>query len=252
MSDTPEISEPLPSELDQIDGLLNPSETATLPLPDTKDETDGEGADTEVVEDVEAQAAHKAEMKALYAREVTLQDGTVTTFGELKDAYQQRSATDLALIERENAMLAKEREVMGLSEYLNVVPEHIRAEAVARMQETVKTEFALLMQAIPEWRDAPAFQTGRQNVLDLAKEYGLDASGIVDHRQIKLLRDYANLRQGIRQAKESLTASRGKEAPLKKQPYTSKASEAQNQIQNAAKSKSQGDKLAAIDKLIGA
>ena len=162
------ITETPPDTLAAIDELLDPT-AVPAPEPDPGEPEDDapESEDDEAVKE-----AHKEEMRELYAREVTLQDGTSTTIGALKDAYQTRAANELAIIERENKVAANNRELNELAQALNVVPEHMRHAAVQQREQFVAAEFQNLLTAIPEWKEASAFDRGRKAVFALATEYG--------------------------------------------------------------------------------
>lgn len=237
MQDDSVITETPTDMLAAIDELLDPA-----PIPAAE-----EGSQIEPVveeDDGAAKEAHKEEMRELYAREITLQDGEKTTIGALKDAFQTRAASEADIIERENRMLVQTRALNELAETLNTVPEHIRQAAVAQRENFVKAEFQNLLTAIPEWKDAVAFDSGRKAVFALAAEYGLeqDMGAVVDHRVVKLLHDYARLKANIRQAKETLVPKVEASAPTGRKPIPTPRTNNRPQGMTA--------QLAAIDALI--
>ena len=225
------ITETPVNELDAIENLLNPP---------------AQTADTgEPVDPVEpGKEVHKEEMREWYAKEVVLSNGEKTTAGVLKDSYQDRLAQEATIIERENKLMLQARELHELAETLNTVPDHLRQQAVQQREQYVKAEFQSLLVAIPEWKEAAAFDSGRKAVFSLAAEYGLesDMSAVVDHRVVKLMHDFARLKGNIKQAKEQLVSKSEDSVPVGRKPLPQPAANPRPKGQQA--------QLAAIDALL--
>lgn len=69
----------------------------------------------------------------------------------------------------------------------------------AEAMQTREREQALLMSRIPEWADQTVLQSDLSAMGPVAMEYGItqeELAGIVDHRQIAMLRDFAILKRG--------------------------------------------------------
>ena len=191
------------------------------------------------------------EHKVDYNQEVPLVNGEKMTVGQLKDYVQASKKQQADFIERENQVMRKLDEVNMLSQYLNVVPENIRQQAAAEIQEHVKQEFTRMLDVIPQWKDAVEFNKGRDSIYNLAKQYNLekDVSQVSDHRVIKLLHDFARLNESLATAKELKSAKQTSNSAGKPKPPMTNAEKQQQLINKAKQSKSSNDELAAIASL---
>jgi len=225
-------------------------------LADEQEPVTTDPAEIEGTEEVDAtptdetQETAEPEVKIDYNQEVPLVNGEKMTVGKLKDYYQAQQKQAADFVEKENAVMRQLDEVNRLSQYLNVVPEHIRQQAAAEMQNSIKEEFTRMLDVIPQWKDAVEFNKGKESIFGLAKEYGLerDIAQVSDHRVIKLLYDYARIREGVNAAKELKPAKPTNSGGKTKSPVTQ--SEKQQALINRAKaSKSHDAELAAIQSL---
>ena len=161
--------------------------------------------------------------------------GQKITLSELKDRGKDlfSAETKLAKAEEhtltsENDLLRKNRELALATQRLGREPTATeRAEADHLHQEFVSHENRATLQAIPDWSD-PATQSSDVTLIgETLTEYGfspVEISNIFDHRQVKMLRDYALLRKRLKTAGESevrsvknqASGSRRKSAPTNK------------------------------------
>lgn len=190
------------------------------------------------------------ENRVNYDQEVPLVNGERMTVGQLKDFVQSAKKQQADFIEKENVVLRKLDEVNRLSQYLDVVPPEVKQQAIAEMQETIKQEFTRMLDVIPQWKDAVEFNKGKESIYNLAREYNLerDISQVSDHRVVKLLYDFARIKDSLRATKDLKPKPATQAKAQSKAPQTQ--SDKQNQLINRAKqTKSHDDELAAIKAL---
>jgi hypothetical protein len=185
-----------------------------------------------------------------YTQEVPLRDGTKVTLSELKDHYQDSQARTLEHQERENALIARQAELTELAQHVQLPPQQV--EVIKQQQEQYLTQqHELMMQAMPELNDKATFTKVKQGIMDLANEYGVaDIVGQVsDHRVVKLLKDFAELRGSIKAAKDNVKPLRSKDPKAQKAPV-GKPDAAAMAANRASHSGQMADKLAAVNALI--
>lgn len=165
----------------------------------------------------------------LYDVRIPLADGESFTLGEIKDKVQdlKRSETLLATTqqqkaETENELLRQRRELMLVQQSLGREPtEQERRQATQQWEQYVSRETQLQQAAIPEWSDPEQAKVDRQAIKSLLDEYGLtpnEADQVHDHRQLKLLHDYRQLRDAVKdvaklKAKPKQTAPKAHRSP---------------------------------------
>lgn len=105
---------------------------------------------------------------AFYAQEVALPDGDVVTIGELKDAYAQRQASELAMTEREGKVARQIGEAHHLAEALreHVPPQYLQG-AAQELDQRISREAAALLEIYPAWKQETARQADHGLVLDM-------------------------------------------------------------------------------------
>jgi hypothetical protein len=90
---------------------------------------------------------------------------------------------------------ARQQKAMRAREQFQALQEH-------QQQETIRTEYAKLIDAIPEWKDEAKFKAAAQKMQTGSTEYGFtpeEVAGIVDHRMVRVLHDairYRELQKG--------------------------------------------------------
>lgn len=246
------------TNLDKIDALLsgepldeNPAaDPAADPQGDGADDPDDVGGDDQQDPDAEPgddKPAIDYEMEIPLAGEL----GKVK-LGELKDAYQQQAQREMEVQEIEARTLGHLEEIKEIASVLGAIPQEKIQQAQQQIQQNLIVERQLLIKAIPSFADNAGLEAGKEKIMALAKDYGLerDVAGLTSHKAIKLMHDFAVLRDKVKAA--------GMLRPVKKdlpranpQRIASKESERQAMIQKAKASKRPEDRLQAIDKLIG-
>lgn len=184
-----------------------------------------------------------------YKQSVPLSDGTKITLGELKDHYQAHAANLTALIERENQVMAKHSELQELAQYLNLPPE-LREQISQQQRAHLQAQHGLMIGAIPEWKDAAAFEKGRAAIFDLGKEYGVDLGMVTDHKVVKMLHDFARLRSAIKTAKANVKPVKAQDVRSAPGKVPGGNPDLQSAIQTAKRTGNHNDQVAAVDLLL--
>jgi hypothetical protein len=233
--------------LEQIDNLL--VEPATQDAGESRPEGD---AAEESQQAAEGATDASAESEIDYTLEIPMPSGEKVALGKLKDLWQQQAEATLELQEKENAILQQKGQLEKLAEWVNAVPADIRQAAIITAQNQLVVEHTNLVKAIPAWADRTAYEAGRARIFDLAKEYGIQdaVADIVDHRAVKLLHDFAALKDAVKAARLNLKPvdkARPKPHLVSK---GGKPTEAQVLADRAKATKRPADQLAAIEKLL--
>ena len=254
MSDLDQIEDLLTEEpdtgpgdtLDQIDDLLSgkepkapEGEQAAEPTGDSETEEEGtEEAQEEIPDGVD------------YDLVVPISNGEPVTLGQLKDAYQDQQRITLEVQERENAIMAQMNELQEMSQHVQLPPERLAA-IKQRQEQYLMQEHGRMLEAIPEFKDQAAFSEAKKAIDALAADYGIseEVGKIANHKIVKLLNDFAKLRQGIRAAKDNVKPLRGKD-PKARNKAAGKPNPAALAAQKAKQTGSKSDQLAAIDALL--
>lgn len=155
--------------------------------------------------------AEKLEMPVKDLYSVELGDGM--TIGQLKDRMKDLTQADDVLATAEDRRQQVENELMQRRRELAVAAQNLgrepteaeRQQATRAWHDYVEHETTQVMNVIPEWKDPAIAEPERTAVVGLLKDYGLSDTEIantVDHRQIKLINDFARLRSKVRAAAE--------------------------------------------------
>lgn len=122
----------------------------------------------------------------------------------------------------------------------------------------VQAEAGKLLEAIPEWKDAAAAKTGRDRISGLLKDYGFETNAIdsvYDSRIIRMLSEFAQMKEELGQAKE--LANRGLRPPRVLKPgavrsaRTVKKQKIENVMAKAQKTTNLRAKASAITQMLG-
>jgi hypothetical protein len=235
--------------IDEIDALImGEPERETDPEP--VDESPAlEPDEVEILDDepaIESEAEPEEENSSIdYDLEIPMPGGGDTIkLGALKDRVVELERGESAMIDRENDLLRKTQE---FSEALQAaggeIPQELKQRMSKQMEVHLEREHDLMMQAIPEWKDKATFDSDRQSIAKVGKEYGFspdDISSIADHRVIKFMRDYARLKAQEEKAQANIVKLRDKPKPRGKPRGISKPKI----------SGTMDEQIAAIDKLI--
>jgi len=237
------------TELEQVENLLSGKtlpETAPEPAPGGDPEAEAASEEDPQGEPETAEAEAGA---VDYAQEIPLSNGTKVTLGELKDFYQAQDARTVELIERENKVMVQYAELQEMGQYLQLPPE-VRTRIEQQQTQHLQTQHALMLAAIPEFKDQAAFQKGRTAIFELGGEYGVDLSQVTDHRVVKMLHDFSRLKSAIKTAKASVKQIKTPEPKAKVPTPTTKATDLSNAVSRAKQTGNQADALQAVDMLL--
>lgn len=188
-----------------------------------------------------------------YKLEVPLTNGERVTVGQLKDAYQAQQKTQLEMVERENALMAKQRDVDELAHLVQNLPPELKQRVAAQQEQYLKQEHQRMLDAIPAFKDPDTFKQARDDIFKLAEEYQvIDIIGnVTDHRIVKMLHDYAKLRAGIRNTTENVKPLKATPPPSKTAKRPGKTSQVEQLAAKAKQTKNADVELEAINLLIG-
>jgi hypothetical protein len=229
--------------VEDVAKLLQDPEGGQAAEPIGDDETEQEAAPEEAPEPEKDDGVD-------YSAEIPMSDGSKVNLGALKDAYQDSQAQTLAIQERENVVMSQMNELQEMSQYTQLPPE--KMQAIKQQQERYMNEqHGLMLEAIPEFKDQATFAEAKKGIEALATEYGISdaVAQIADHKIVKLLNDFAKLRQGIKAAKDNVKPLRSKE-PKSRNRAAGKVDATTAAAQQAAKTGSRSDQIRAINELL--
>jgi len=230
------------TDLEQIDNLLK----GEAPEPEKVDDAIQEVETPEAVPD----KPEKADVD--YSAEVPMADGSKVKLGELKDFYQNHATAKLDLVEQENQVMKLRSETEYLLSYVRDLPPEVRAAAEAQAVKDYSRESEMLQAAIPEVRTKEGAARVKESLYALAKDYDLPVSivdGIRDHTTLKMMYDFARLKQSIKDAKANVKPLRAADAKAA-QGSKHAPSDIDAKIARAKSSRNSSDQLQAIDALL--
>ena len=140
--------------------------------------------------------------------------GGSITLGEFKDRLPELQKLDSAKEAHADTVREHEKERLRdralLNEMLALMGDQAKPlyeHAAKNLEQWNNQQRDLLLEHIPEWREPDAWARDRDNILTVTSEYGITEAELAmcDHRQLRLLKDLADL--SIR-AKSANTASK--------------------------------------------
>lgn len=153
-----------------------------------------------------------------YKIKIPMRDGLEPmTLGELKDRVgevvdleQRELQFDQTRREREGELLRAQNEVREL---MQLIPrEQLKPELIekvrAQHESTMRRERQLTVEHIPEWRNEETRTADLEGMTELVQNYGFPEAFIttvVDHRALKMLRDFYRMDKRIREALAKVT-----------------------------------------------
>jgi hypothetical protein len=188
-----------------------------------------------------------------YGLEVPMADGQKVPLGELKDHYQEYQQRLADVQTRENEA---HKQYQDVQYFMGLIKDHVPPERIQQIQAEQKAymdqQHALMVETVPEMATREGYEKLKGRMLKLGAEYGvehlvgrIDAAGFV-----KMMRDYIDLRDGIKRAKSNVKPLRGKE-PRAKQKPEGKQADTQRAIERAKRTHNHQDEVAAINQLLG-
>lgn len=174
------------------------------------------------------------ELNDLYKLEISqAEDGSPVTVENLKDHYAKQVDFSLHELEFEERRTKQESELMQAQEELRELMAALPEKAIApevlqkvrdKHEAQVQLERRRMFDVIPTWQDEQARTKDIEGMADHMKQYGFPVDyleRVVDHRQMKYIRDNWQREQRIRIALAKVTA--GKPNPTSKQKPARKA-----------------------------
>lgn len=264
LDEQPDESRNTPAQVEAVAALLRGEEPAAS---DDADETLGrseaERPKKQSAPKTLADAAERLGVKVsdLYALEFpTAEGGQPRKLGELKDLLARQDTLAIAELKATETQRKREADFMRaqgeLDELLAQLPkEALRPEVVnaarKRRETMIERERARALEAMPEWADDEKKAADVSGMADFLATYGYPKNfvmTVVDHRSLKLIRDFWQLTQRVDKA---LAAAR-EVAPKPAQRPSGKASAAPTKPANAPAPTSRAAQAAAVAQLIGA
>jgi hypothetical protein len=229
-----------------VEAILNPK-PAEQAAPDT-----GQGGDANP-DSEQAETPDTSQKGGIdYALEVPMPNGEPVTIGALKDAYQQQEKRLVEVQQRETAILHRQQELSELARYVEQLPPELVQSVKAQQERYLREQYDLMVEAIPEWKDAAAFKSGRDAIVEMADEYGITdlIQGVADHRLVKFLKDVAELRALVQRGRDKV-APKATAAPKGTAPQQNSATAELESLKAKARAGDELAQVAYIDRLRG-
>jgi hypothetical protein len=188
---------------------------------------------------ITADAAYKMKIPMPNGQEPVTLGMLKDRIGEVVDLERRELEFDTRRRDSEGELLRAQNE---MRELMQLIPrEQLKPELVERVRtqqnETMRRERQLTLQHIPEWRSEESRVADLEGMEELVEQYGFPktfVSTVVDHRALKMLRDFYRMDKRIRAAladvkvpnskghKPSAKGSRPPENPRNSQPNTTR------------------------------
>ena len=204
-------------------------------------------------------------VEELYGVALPLGDGRdPVTLGTLKDRFNELARVDDArgLLDEqrtdfENNMIRSRQELSAIIAQLPEIPPALLQQAVAAQRQHVDSERAALREAKAEWKDPEVFRAAQDQMLETVSVYGFnrtDLDMVLDHRLVKLVYDYSQLKKQYAAAKASAKEiTNGGRQPFPKQQRQTgakRATRAHQDLLKRARTGTTQDKTAAVAALL--
>ena len=146
------------------------------------------------------------------------------TIGELKNQHKELAQAGALLdqlevqkIESQNELLKERRAVEQYAASVGYTPSEADIERSEQAyQAYVDDQRKRAAQSIEGWADVETAKAERQDIDKLLSEYGLsqpEIAAVIDHRQLKLLRDYSHLLGKLKAASNATQKRTKQRAP---------------------------------------
>ncbi len=236
-----------------LDGMEDATEENAQEDPDSDDE--GESVTVAALAeklDIEPAVLYDELQIPLSAKD----GGGTITLGEFKDRIGDLKELDAARAAHDEDKASHEKGRMRdhslLNEMLAMMGDDARPlyqAASARVESWENEQRDLLLEAIPEWREPDALAKDRQSIVALGDEYGfseMEISSTQDARTVRMLRDYAKLREQHEAAKKAGKRNAVKPGRPGRPAKTSKGSRLAKALQKAQASPEIADKAQGV------
>ena len=172
-----------------------------------------------------------------------LRDGETITLGEFKDQAKDLQRANVLLnkaeetkVSGENELLRKGREYKLVAQRLGREPTpEERTEAANLYSQYVERENSNTLDVISDWSDKAVRTEDLKSISTLLSEYGFSAAeqgATVDHRQVKLLRDYDQLRRRLKSAGDAEVRTRRNQPSGKRRKAAARKKTAQDRFKS--------------------
>lgn len=192
-----------------------------------------------------------------YKQKIPLGEGRSVTLGELKDFYQQSSARELEVQERETKMIEQSVEMHRILKYFDSMPPQLRFRAAQDIDDHIRRESEGVMDVIPSWQHESARAADTVLIQELAATYGMSAEVAAelrfptDRRIVKMLRDFARLRAHVKQARAKAELAPKPSSRIKPVRNDGAGERSANLQQRAKATRNASDQLKAVEALLG-
>jgi hypothetical protein len=194
-----------------------------------EDQESGSDGKTDLVKFNDLAGKLGMDLDALYKLQVSSSDdGELVTIEELKDLHKSRDEFELSKLEHEERRTQEEQSLMRakaeLQEIMQMLPEKaIKPEVLERIREKTAKQTALerekTLQVIPEWKDAKVREADITGMADHLQGYGFPINylaNVVNHQQLRYIRDNWQREQRVRKALEQVRAGKPGKTPASK------------------------------------
>jgi hypothetical protein len=193
------------------------------------------------------------DLDALYKLEIaSSDDGEAVTIEQLKDQHSKVAEFELSKLEFEESKSQQEQELMRaqgeLQEILQALPKNaVKPEVLqkirARSEATTKLERKETLRVIPDWKNETTREADIAGMTEHLQGYGYPIgylANVVDHRQLKFIRDSWQREQRIQKAlaavksgkpAKSAATTKQKKAPSKTAVTGIKPRKGQNKLE---------------------
>jgi hypothetical protein len=153
------------------------------------------------------------------------------SFKDLQDLGQKQQDFEKQSLERENEFLRARQELSHLVQQMPELPKDFQQQMAEQQRAVLQREQQALLAAIPEMADQTQAQVVNERVFNVGREYGFSAvelGYIQDHRIVKLVNDYAKLKERF----ASADAQAKKVASAPKKPAKASQAKAKEKLNN--------------------
>ena len=140
-----------------------------------------------------------------------------------------------------------------LLSYVEELPPHIRERAIARAAASIEKESSMLYEAVPEARTAEGSAKMKESIYALTDEYGVSralVARIVDHKTVKMLYDFARLKESVKSARANVKPIRSNDPAATAKVKGSDTTDLSARIAKAKQTRNSVDEALAVDALL--
>ena len=261
--DRPAVQEPDAGGDDSSGGSVDEPQSAS----DEGVLDDTEGGEEEIDDapvTLKELAAHlELEPSDVYDVEIPVGKGETATLGQMKDAYKEYGSVHEYKERVEKKESDLERELLATRAHLNrilpLIPQENARAIMDHASESNKVwnreQESMVLEAIPDWKDATTRTADRQGIVEQLAAYGFTQAEVEytkDARMQRYMRDMYVLQKEVSEmrtsAKKKVSTAT---APGKRKVQSTKQRKLAQALRRAKESTNVSDKRAAVAQLIG-